>query len=254
MTMNTIADPTSATVVLRGIAVNIDSDVGQAFVTDCVRHIEGLISAEALRAKYGIDDDAWQQLATNEPLQRAIAATKTCRIHDGSGVREKAAHLFVSCPDVLDSIAQDATTPARNRIDAIRELRQVAAAGSEASTPAGDRERFIININFGAQKVHREIDLKPSAPTGDGEELPPLKLIEPRDEEDEYEPPEADFDPFSRHRSETESHREPDRGETAAPVAAGTAEAAGITPKIKAETGENSPAGAKPVKGKPSAT
>jgi hypothetical protein len=72
--------------------------------------------------------------------------------------------LFVSCPDVLGGIVNDTGAPARSRIEAIRELRQVATAGSGANTPAEDREKFVIQINFGTQKVHREIELKPTKP------------------------------------------------------------------------------------------
>jgi hypothetical protein len=69
--MNMI-EPTSGTVVLRGIIVGLGTPVAAAFCEDAVRHIEGLIDASALRSKYGLDDTAWEQLATNEPLQRPL--------------------------------------------------------------------------------------------------------------------------------------------------------------------------------------
>jgi hypothetical protein len=147
-----IADPISSTVTLRGLAVEIDSDVGQAFTTDCVRFVEGIITEAQLRTKYGLDDDGWRQLASHDALQRAVGATKERRIRSGQAAQEKAAYFFVSCPDVLDGIVNDAGAPARSRIEAIRELRQVATAGSGANTPAEDRERFTIRINFGTQR------------------------------------------------------------------------------------------------------
>jgi hypothetical protein len=177
MPANTI---TGATVILRGLAVEINSDVGQAFATDCVRFIEGIITEEQLRKKYDLDDTGWRQLAANDSLQRTVGATKERRIRNGEGAREKAAHLFVSCPDVLGGIVNEAGASPRSRIEAIRELRQVAAAGSEAA-PAAERERFIININFGGQKLHREIELKPIKP-----EHEPL-TIEQGDSNDEGE-------------------------------------------------------------------
>jgi hypothetical protein len=60
-----------ATVVLRGRAVEVDSDVGQAFTADCVRFIEGIVTEEQLRKKYDLDDDSWRQLASHDALQRA---------------------------------------------------------------------------------------------------------------------------------------------------------------------------------------
>jgi hypothetical protein len=170
------------TVVLRGHAVDVDSDVGQAFTTDCVRFVEGIVTEEQLRKKYDIDDSGWRQLASHDTLQRAVGATKERRIRSGQAAQEKAAHLFVSCPDVLGGIVNDAGAPARSRIEAIRELRQVAAVGPGASAPADDREKFVIRINFGACKVHREVDLKPAKPEDE-----PLTIEAGCNEDDEHE-------------------------------------------------------------------
>jgi hypothetical protein len=152
------------TVTLRGVKIDVNSDVGAAFVLDCCRHIEDLVTAESLRAKYGLlDEEAWQQLATNKPLQRAIAAAKTRRIHDGSAAREHAQHLFLAAPAVLGGIVADASASPRHRIDAVRELRACAAVGPEASAPA-DSERIRININFGTSKVHVDAPMKKIEP------------------------------------------------------------------------------------------
>jgi hypothetical protein len=160
--MNAI-EPSGGTVTLRGIVVEIDGAVGQAFVLDVCRHLDELLSADQLRSKYGLtDDEAWEALASNEPLQRAIAAAKTCRIHDGSAAREKAQHLFLAAPDVLGGIVNDAAASPRHRIEAVRELRQVAAVGPTDAQKT--TEKFVININFGSNKLHKEIELKPVKP------------------------------------------------------------------------------------------
>jgi hypothetical protein len=187
-------EPSGGTVVLRGIAVPLDGDVARIFVTDCARFIENLITEEQLRRKYQLDDAGWQQLATNEPLQQRVGAQKEKRIRDGTAAREKAAHLFLAAPDVLSTIMTDATASPRHRVDACRELRATAQVGSE-NKPADERDRFVINIRFGGQKVHREIELKPIKAEHD-EEDKPLKTIEPKREEegDDYEPEyEPDF-------------------------------------------------------------
>jgi hypothetical protein len=152
----------SGTVILRGHTVQIDSDIGASFVLDVCRHVESLLSADQLRAKYGLtDDEAYAGLSENKPLQRAIAAAKVRRIHDGSASREKAQHKFLSAPDVLAAIIHDPGSGPRHKVDAIRELRACAAVGSETGV-AAERERFIINLNFGSgNKIHKEIELKP---------------------------------------------------------------------------------------------
>jgi hypothetical protein len=187
-------------VVLRRVAINLDSDVGAAFVCDCVRHIEGLIGAEQLRKKYELDDLGWTGLAANEPLQRLVGREKEKRIRRGEAAREKAAHYFTQAPDVLNSILHDPAASPRHKIESARELRQVATPAAE-TTPAGDRERFVIRIDFssGGKKdnvIVRSFD-KPLTPAHDENEpieleAKPLKRIEPTLEEDDHEPPEYD--------------------------------------------------------------
>ena len=116
MTNSIIESNSGGTVVLRGRTVNVDSDVGQAFVLDICRHLDELLSADQLRSKYGLlDDDAWAGLALNEPLQGAIAAAKVRRIHDGSAARERAQHAFLAAPNILNEIMNDASAPPRRR-------------------------------------------------------------------------------------------------------------------------------------------
>jgi hypothetical protein len=166
------------TVVLRGHTVNVDSDIGAAFVVDCVRHIEDLVSADALKAKYGLDDTTWAALGENTALQLAVGAQKERRVRNGDAAREKAQALFLAAPNVLSAIVNDESMSPRHRIDACRELRATAAAGSETGVPANDKERFTINISFGSNKLIKDVELKPVKP----------EVIEQSDEhEAEYE-------------------------------------------------------------------
>jgi hypothetical protein len=96
-------------------------------------------------------------------LQRAIAAAKVRRIHDGSASREKAQHKFLVAPDMLDAIIRDPGSSPRHKTDAIRELRACAAAENEAAK-AADRERFVIRIDFGTCKTVKEFEPKPVKP------------------------------------------------------------------------------------------
>jgi hypothetical protein len=150
----------SGSVVLRGIEVPVDSDVGHEFTVDCTRYVENLITETQVKKKYDLDEDTWQSLASHNVLQRAVGREKERRIHNGDAAREKAAHLLVEAVGVVGDIARDAGSPPRARIEASRELRQVAAAGAD-DAPAAEKERFHISINFGTAKIVKEIELTP---------------------------------------------------------------------------------------------
>jgi hypothetical protein len=135
-------------VVLRGIEIDLDSDIGCGFVVDCCRFCEGLLAENEIKSKYGLDDSAWARLADNEPLVRAVETEKALRVRYGAAARERAQWLFVQVPTVLGNILNDATTSPRHRIEACRELRAVALSGSESTPAAGDR--FVIRIDLTA--------------------------------------------------------------------------------------------------------
>jgi hypothetical protein len=135
-------------VVLRGIEIDLDSDIGSGFVDDCSRFLEGLLSEDQIKMKYGLNDNAWAHLAENEPLVQAVHREKERRIANGAATREKAQHLFLATPDVLNDIIHDANLSPRHRVDACRELRAVATSGSESTPASGDR--FIIRIDLTA--------------------------------------------------------------------------------------------------------
>jgi hypothetical protein len=153
-------EPSGGTVVLRGHTIAIDSDIGRQFAIDCVRFIEGILTEEQLRKKFGLLTDAqWRELSDIEPLQLLIGRIKEERIRDGTAQREKASLRWNSAIDVIDSIVRDPTTPVRARIDGARELR-ACSTGTEDNKPDA-RERFTIHINFGSYKLHRDAELKP---------------------------------------------------------------------------------------------
>jgi len=145
-----LVDPNSqrGTVVLRGIEINLDSDVGCGFIVDCCRYCEGLLTEDEIKAKYRLTDTDWAGLAENEPLVQTVHREKARRIASGTATREKAQHLFLATPDVLNGIIHDANLSPRHRVDACRELRAVATSGSESTPASGDR--FIIRIDLTA--------------------------------------------------------------------------------------------------------
>jgi hypothetical protein len=117
-------EPGGGTVTLRGVKIDVNSDIGHAFTIDCTRFVEGLITEEQLKAKYGLTEEGWRQLETNEPLQRAVGAQKEKRIRSGDAAREMAQHRFLAVPNVLSGIVNDATASPRHRIEALQPLRR----------------------------------------------------------------------------------------------------------------------------------
>ena len=61
-------------VVLRGVTVDLDTDIGQIFVADCCRNVEGQMSDAEIKTKYELTDADWRRLADNSPLLRAVRA------------------------------------------------------------------------------------------------------------------------------------------------------------------------------------
>lgn len=142
----------AASVVLRGATVHLDSELGRAFVTDCARFSENLLSATEVCAKWGLTETAWTDLGKNAALLDAVRAERSRRIGSGEAVREAAQLQLLKAPDVLGGILTSEQAPARHRVEAARELRQAAGHGSEAASNAG--ERHTITINLGPDQTY----------------------------------------------------------------------------------------------------
>jgi hypothetical protein len=137
----------AGSVVLRGVTVALDTDVGHAFVIDCARNTEGLIPDAEIRNKYGLSAEDWERLADNKPLLQAVRAERERRIRTGDAATESARHHYVKAPRVLGTILMDDQIAPRHRIEAAKELRQ--AAGNGPDTASGSGDKFIITINLG---------------------------------------------------------------------------------------------------------
>ncbi len=159
----------SGSVFVRDTTVAIDSDVGEAFITDCARNIEGLISDLEIKAKYELSNEYWDRLADNTPLLHAVRAKRERRILNGDAPREAAQRHFVNAPHVLNQILADEQIAPRHRIEAARELRQAAAIPPDAKP--GNEERVHIIINLGDERICIDKQLAPLEPVlpDDGE-------------------------------------------------------------------------------------
>src|SRR5262249_1772093 len=120
------------TVVLRGVSIPLASDVGGAFISDCSRNRERLLSDQRLCEKYGLTIDAWAKIAKNQALRLAVDTEHERRISNGDAAREAAAKFFTKAPEVLDTILQDQRANPRHRIEAAKELRATANIGAES--------------------------------------------------------------------------------------------------------------------------
>jgi len=153
----------SSTITLRGIEVELDSDLGRRFVTDATRAAESVISDQDLMEEYELSPTDLQALANVKTVQRAIRDERTRRVRSGLAAKELASGYFVNAPGRLNKIMMDEQANPRHVIESIRELRQVALPESQ-NTPS-QSDRFIITINLGADHVEhydKSIAVSPS--------------------------------------------------------------------------------------------
>lgn len=169
---DSVADQSVGNVVLRGVTVVLDTDVGQSFVADCARHTESLVSDSDIKSKWRLTDKDWERLADNAPLLQAVRAERERRIINGDAAREAAQRHFAKAPTVLGNILTDEQVSPRHRIEAARELRQVVGDGPDVASGAG--EKFVITINLGEDKklvFEKEIAPRRPLPFNDDGEL-----------------------------------------------------------------------------------
>jgi hypothetical protein len=149
---------TAGSVVLRGEPVNLETEVGRQFVTDCCRNLEKLLSDKEVQQKWGLSDATWAGLASNTSLLTAVRAERTRRVHSGEAVREASQYQLLRAPNVLGGILTDENTAPRHRIEAAKELRQAAGDAVEAMN---EKEKFTLIINLGGDE---KIVLERAAP------------------------------------------------------------------------------------------
>jgi len=157
----------TGTVVLGRRPVSLDSDVGVDFIRRCARNVEGLLSEREVRAKYQLSDDDWADLAKNEQLLSAVRTEVDRRIANGECAREAALRHHARAPSILNEILQNETISPRHRIEAAKELRQLAGGARENM---GIGEKFIINIDLGeGRRLVKEFDQPARISRDDGE-------------------------------------------------------------------------------------
>lgn len=145
-----VDESTSApgTVVLRGMPISLDTDVGEAFIIDCARHTEGLLSYADVKSKWALSDAEWAALERNTPLLAHVRREREQRVTNGTAAIEAANRQFAKAPSILGTILSNDEMPPRHRIEAARELRAIAAGSlNDKRKPS---EKLVVVINLGA--------------------------------------------------------------------------------------------------------
>jgi hypothetical protein len=161
----TVPATTNDVVILNGREIALDSDTGRKLVVACTRAAEGLVKDTDIIEEFEISISEWENVKTNVKLGRAIRDMGRQRVASGQRAREAAQGIFVKAPAVLDGIMSSEQASARHRIEAAREIRQVAIGGDGAENTPDAGEKFVITINLGADHIERyEKEITPRQP------------------------------------------------------------------------------------------
>lgn len=158
-------------IVLRGVPVELTSSSGREFVVDAVRAAEGLLDDVELLEKYQLSPAELNDLANDTAVRGAIRAERERRVYTGRAARESAAKIHAKAPAVLGDILNDKAASPRHRIESAKELRATATGSAETESTGSTSEKFIIQINLGAdtETYIKEITpMKPLPPTHEG--------------------------------------------------------------------------------------
>jgi hypothetical protein len=137
-------------VILRGTSVALKSDLGTAFVCDCSRNWERILSNNQICEKYGLSTEDWQAMGQNKALVAAVRTEHQRRIKNGTAAQELAAKEFAPAPAELGKILRSPDSNARHKIEAHRELR-ATAIGTGPESISSDSS-YTITINLGADE------------------------------------------------------------------------------------------------------
>ena len=68
---DTVLNPLpNAAIILRGVSIPLASDIGGAFISDCARNKERLVSDSRICERYGITPAAFAEIGANPAVPR----------------------------------------------------------------------------------------------------------------------------------------------------------------------------------------
>jgi hypothetical protein len=155
--MANVVNHANAEVVLRGMPVALKSDLGTAFICDCSRNWERLLSNNAICEKYGLSAEDWQGMGANKALVAAVRLEHARRIKNSTAAVELAAKEFATAPAELGKILRNPNSNARHVIEAHRELRSTALGTGSENINNKSSEHFTITINMGASPEDKTV-------------------------------------------------------------------------------------------------
>src|SRR5262249_29207932 len=98
---NNVLNPhPTATVTLRGIEIPLASEIGGAFLNDCEKNRERIMSDKKICEKFGINADEWANIVKSPAVRLAVTAEAERRVRTGDAARDSAAKLFAGAPEV----------------------------------------------------------------------------------------------------------------------------------------------------------
>ena len=110
-----------------------------------------LSSPTTIRKRYGLTHDQWEMLKRNrvfrEMLKEAIGKFRG-DLNAGARITLKAEVLLEDAMPDLYNIAKNALTPASERINAIKELRELSGRNAKKTDGAAAGGGFVLNINL----------------------------------------------------------------------------------------------------------
>ena len=98
-------------IALERSPIDLNSDVGHAFVVDATRAGEGLITDKELQEKYQLSPADWRAVTGRLALGRAVWAERERRMLNGTAARKSACRHLVKGPGIHDEIMTGAPHP-----------------------------------------------------------------------------------------------------------------------------------------------
>lgn len=130
----------------------------------------GLSTPESIRAKFGLTEGQWRLLARNpvfrEMMKEAITKFRG-DLNAGARITVKAEVLLEDAMPELYGIAKSNTTPASDRISAVKELANLAGRNQKKDGVPGSTSGFSLTINLSGAKGPITIEGK-QEPVSDG--------------------------------------------------------------------------------------
>jgi hypothetical protein len=151
--MSTTALQRRAFITVGGETILIGSEHYEMILETLTVWTEGITEEKIARYKLDVIDDAeWSALISDKAVISDVLQGQHERRLSGASTQALARTFYAKGPRLLDTIANDATQPARTRIDALRELRmQSGFATAEDGAMAG--QKFTLTINVGEVKT-----------------------------------------------------------------------------------------------------